>query len=60
MTFEVPDLSCAENPVAAHYDLGHQVGVTGTPSVYTSDGVHIGGYLPPAQLLTTLNGLARQ
>jgi thiol:disulfide interchange protein DsbC len=56
----VPDLTCAENPVAAHYDLGQQVGVTGTPSVYTSDGVHIGGYLAPQQLLTTLNDLAAQ
>jgi len=50
----VPDLSCTENPVAAHYDLGHQVGVTGTPSIYTAGGVHIGGYLPPQQLLSTL------
>jgi thiol:disulfide interchange protein DsbC len=54
----VPDLSCAETPVAAHYDLGHQVGVTGTPSVYTAGGTHIGGYLPPDTLLDTLNQLA--
>ena len=54
----VPDLGCADTPVASHYDLGHQVGVTGTPSVYTADGVHIGGYLPPDQLLQTLNDLA--
>lgn len=53
----VPDVTCAENPVAAHYDLGHQVGVTGTPSIYASDGTHIGGYLPPQQLLTTLTDL---
>jgi thiol:disulfide interchange protein DsbC len=55
---QVPDLTCAANPVADHYDLGHQVGVTGTPSVYTAGGVHIGGYLPPQQLLATLNELA--
>ena len=55
----VPDLTCAETPVAEHYDLGHQVGVTGTPSIYTADGVHIGGYLPPQQLLQTLNDLNR-
>lgn len=53
----VPDVTCAENPVASHYDLGHQVGVTGTPSIYTSDGIHIGGYLAPQQLLTTLTEL---
>ncbi len=55
---QVPEMSCAVNPVSAHYDLGHQVGVTGTPSVYTAGGVHIGGYLPPQQLLDTLNELA--
>jgi thiol:disulfide interchange protein DsbC len=55
---QVPELTCVENPVADHYDLGHQVGVTGTPSVYTAGGVHIGGYLPPQQLLSTLNDLA--
>ena len=55
----VPDLTCTETPVADHYDLGHQVGVTGTPSIYSSGGTHIGGYLPPQQLLDTLNQLAR-
>ena len=56
---QVPELTCAINPVSAHYDLGHQVGVTGTPSVYTAGGMHIGGYLPPQQLLDTLNQLAQ-
>ena len=56
---QVPELTCATNPVGAHYDLGHQVGVTGTPSVYTAGGMHIGGYLPPQLLLDTLNELAQ-
>lgn len=56
---QVPELTCAVNPVSAHYDLGHQVGVTGTPSVYTAGGMHIGGYLPPQQLLDTLNQMAQ-
>jgi thiol:disulfide interchange protein DsbC len=56
---QVPELTCAQTPVSDHYDLGHQVGVTGTPSVYTSTGVHIGGYLPPDQLLETLDQLAQ-
>lgn len=51
---QVPELSCTDNPVAEHYDLGRKVGVTGTPSIYSSGGVHIGGYLPPQQLLDTL------
>lgn len=54
---QVPELGCTDNPVAAHYDLGHQVGVTGTPSVYTASGIHIGGYIPPQQLLETLTRL---
>ena len=53
----VPDAACTSNPVSSHYDLGHQVGVTGTPSIYTAGGVHIGGYLAPQQLLTTLEQL---
>ena len=50
----VPEESCEDNPVAEHYELGRQVGVTGTPSIYAADGTHIGGYLPPDQLLQTL------
>lgn len=56
---QVPELGCTDNPVAAHYDLGHQVGVTGTPSVYTAGGIHIGGYIPPQQLLDTLTALGQ-
>jgi thiol:disulfide interchange protein DsbC len=50
----IPEPTCTDNPVAAQYDLGQQVGVTGTPSIYTASGIHIGGYLPPDQLLETL------
>jgi len=50
----IPEAICADNPVGAQYDLGQQVGVTGTPSIYSASGVHIGGYLPPDQLLSTL------
>ncbi len=55
---QVPEFACDLTPVADHYDLGHQVGVTGTPSIYAAGGQHIGGYLTPQQLLTTLNGLS--
>jgi len=46
------------NPVADQYNLGLQVGVTGTPALVTSDGTLIPGYMPPAQLrqrLDTMN-----
>jgi thiol:disulfide interchange protein DsbC len=55
----VPEASCTDNPVAEHYQLGRDVGVTGTPSIYAPDGTLIGGYLPPDQLLETLNQLAQ-
>lgn len=57
---QVPEMTCSNTPVSSHYDLGHLVGVTGTPSVYAADGTHIGGYLPPDQLIETLNLLATQ
>ena len=45
---------CANNPVARDYALGKSFGVEGTPSIVTSDGQLIGGYLPPAELLQEL------
>ncbi len=47
-----------DNPVAADYELGQSVGVSGTPAVYTRDGTQLGGYLPPEQLLQRLDALA--
>jgi len=54
----VPDASCASTPVSDHYDLGHQVGVRGTPAIFASNGELLGGYLPPATLLERLNAIA--
>lgn len=42
------------NIVKKHYDLGVQFGVRGTPSIVTSSGELIGGYLPPKDLLAAL------
>lgn len=50
----VPDLQCAETPVGTHYDLGHQVGVRGTPAIFAESGELLGGYLPPATLAMRL------
>jgi thiol:disulfide interchange protein DsbC len=50
----VPDLVCTDTPVGSHYDLGQQVGVRGTPAVFTASGENIGGYLPPETLLERL------
>ena len=48
--------SCA-NPVAEQYNLGQELGVTGTPSMVASDGTMIPGYMPPAQLRQRLDSL---
>lgn len=47
-----------ENPVARDYQLGRDVGVEGTPAVYSPEGVQLGGYVAPQQLLQRLNELA--
>ena len=49
----IPELSCA-NPVAKQYDLGREVGITGTPAILTEDGQLFPGYMPAAQLAATL------
>lgn len=41
--------SCT-NPVAQQMALGKQLGVRGTPAIFTASGQQIGGYLPAAEL----------
>ncbi len=43
-------------PVAAEYELGNQIGVNGTPSIFTESGEMVGGYVPAAQLAQYLDG----
>jgi thiol:disulfide interchange protein DsbC len=40
------DRVTCDNPVGLHFNLGQQVGVTGTPAIVTSGGQLIPGYLP--------------
>ena len=47
----VEEKNC-ENPVAAQYELGQQIGIRGTPTMILDNGEVIPGYLPPAQLLS--------
>ncbi len=46
-----------ENTVAAQYNFGQQVGVTGTPAIMLPDGSMIPGYQPPAQLKNILSSM---
>ena len=49
----------APNIVKRHYDLGVQLGVQGTPSIVTSTGEMLGGYLKPQDLLAVLQESAQ-
>lgn len=46
----IPTSVCADNPVAEHFALGRDLGVTGTPSIILMDGTMIPGYQPAADL----------
>ncbi|MFT4520809.1 MAG: thiol:disulfide interchange protein DsbC [Halioglobus sp.] len=50
----VPASACADNPIAAQYQLGQQLGVRGTPAIITQDGKMIPGYQSAADLMVTL------
>jgi len=54
---EMDKKECA-NPIAEQYELGGRVGVTGTPMIIAPNGMQLGGYVPPAQLLERLDQLA--
>ena len=47
-----------KNPVTMEYDVGQRVGVSGTPAIYSAEGVQLGGYLPPKQMREALDKLA--
>ena len=52
-----PDPQKCPNPIAEQYDVGREIGVTGTPALVTTDGTLIPGYVPPAQLRQRLEAL---
>lgn len=48
------DAPQCDNPVARIHDLGLNMGITGTPAIFTEEGKQLGGYLPPQQLAQAL------
>jgi len=50
---EIPDSNCT-NPVASQYELGHEVGVSGTPAIVLEDGRLLPGYMPADQLVQAI------
>lgn len=45
----IPPATC-DNPVADQYQLGREMGVTGTPAIVLEDGSLLPGYMPAADL----------
>ncbi|MDO4223771.1 MAG: DsbC family protein [Acinetobacter sp.] len=43
-----------KNPVREQFELGQQMGVSGTPAIFTPEGVQLGGYLSTDDLLKAL------
>jgi thiol:disulfide interchange protein DsbC len=50
----VPAKACPENPIAGQFQLGRELGVTGTPAIITQDGRLIPGYQAADELMVTL------
>lgn len=50
----VPDNVCADNPIAAQFRLGQEMGVRGTPAIVTQTGQMIPGYQSADNLMVTL------
>ena len=48
---------CGATPVANQFRQGEEMGVNGTPAIFTEGGDYIGGYLPPQKLLAYLDEL---
>ena len=53
-----PDPAQCDNPVAEQYQIGVELGVSGTPALLTDNGQLIPGYVPPEQLRQRLDRMA--
>jgi thiol:disulfide interchange protein DsbC len=45
---------CGDAAVKAQYELGSDLGVEGTPAIFTQNGDYVGGYLTPAELVQAI------
>jgi thiol:disulfide interchange protein DsbC len=50
----VKSKDCGDAALKAQYDMGGDLGVEGTPAIFTQSGEYIGGYLTPSQLVQLL------
>jgi thiol:disulfide interchange protein DsbC len=52
--------ACGDEAIKAQYELGRAVGLTGTPTIVTSSGELISGYLPAQRLVARLEDAAKR
>ena len=43
--------------MAREYELGQNIGVRGTPAIFTESGAFIDGYMPPRELVQEIKQL---
>ena len=55
----LPQANC-DNPIASQFNLGQQLGVTGTPALLLGDGTLIPGYQPAKDLAAMLDGRSKK
>jgi thiol:disulfide interchange protein DsbC len=46
--------SCGDAAVKSQYELGSDLGVEGTPAIFTQNGDYVGGYLAPIELVQAI------
>jgi len=55
-----PGTKTCSNPIVELTDIGRSMGVDGTPAIFSEDGQHIGGFVPPDQLIKRLDQIAER
>lgn len=55
-----PEPMQCENPIESQYQIGRDIGVSGTPAMLTNDGTLIPGYMPPEALRERLEAIESQ
>jgi thiol:disulfide interchange protein DsbC len=51
----VKSKACGDAVIKAQYEMGGDLGVEGTPAIFTQNGDYIGGYLPPQELVEAVH-----
>ncbi|MDT0634164.1 DsbC family protein [Spectribacter hydrogenoxidans] len=58
-SLDTAGMPCDASPVADQYQIGRDIGLTGTPMIVDENGKVLGGYLKPEALATRLAGNSR-